>query len=428
MENAMTVSGVVGNMLAWSGSATTPLERWAAARRLSSGGGSHEASYYWFLALAIVALIFLLGLFWRTSRRQKTPVKSLSRELFAEQALRRGLSARERQILLAIVMRSGLMRSHDIFTTVDAFDRGAAKLLAECLQTRTTDEIERLKTEVEHLREKLGFQVQRTGSGIQSRKTSSRDIPAGSVLHLTRRRDRIGLTIMGRVIRNDDIELAVDLEEAIETHSSDAWRVRYSFGPSVWEFDTTAAGCDGTRLVLNHCQYVRFVNRRRFPRVCVNVPALVAKFPFVRRPVTSIHEHGDDAIFNAPEFVPAVVTELAGPGLRIESPLEIRAGDRILVALQLSHVDSEERNGGRAEDDVCVIESLAQVRHWRSTGQGLSIAVELIGLTDTEVDTLVRITNQAVSRVTDERTEGNLLTPTRDVGIASNHSVVGQEV
>jgi len=85
----------------------------------------------------------------------------VTRELFAENAVRRGLSGRERQILLAIVMRSGLGRSHDIFTTVDAFDRGASKLLAECARTRTADENERLKTEVVHLREKLGFRVAR---------------------------------------------------------------------------------------------------------------------------------------------------------------------------------------------------------------------------------------------------------------------------
>ena len=300
MELAMTVSGMIGTVLASSGAAMTPVEKWAAARRLSGAGTTQEVWYYGFLALAIVALIILLGLLWRASRRRDVPVKNVSRELFAEQALRRGLSARERQILLAVVMRSGLMRSYDIFTTVDAFDRGATKLLAECLQTRTTDENERLKTEVELLREKLGFQALREGGAIHSRKTTSRDIPTGSILYLTRRRDRTGLTIEGRVIRNDDIELAVDLDVAVETHSTDTWRVRYSFGLSVWEFDTIAAGCDGTRLVLNHCQYVRFVNRRRFPRVAVNVPALVAKFPLVQRPSACIGERTDEGAFNAP--------------------------------------------------------------------------------------------------------------------------------
>jgi len=428
MEHLMTVSGMTGIVLASSGAAMTPLERWAAARRLSGADGAQDASYYWFLALAVVALVVLLGLLWRVSHRRKAPVKNLSRELFAEHALRRGLSARERQILLAIVMRSGLMRTHDIFTAVDAFDRGATKLLAECLQTRTTDENERLKTEVALLREKLGFQTSQTASGGRSRKTTSRDIPTGSILRLTRRRDRTGLTIEGRVIRNDDIELAVDLDVAVETHSTDAWRVRYSFGLSVWEFDTTVAGCDGTRLVLNHCQYVRFVNRRRFPRVEVSVPALVAKFPFVRQSVSRFRERVDEVAFDAPEFIPAVVTELAGPGLRIESPLPIRAGDRILVAFQLSRVDPDDNLTSTAEDDECIIESLAQVRHWRSTGQGLSIAVELIGLSDTDVDTLVRITNQAVSRATGKDTEVDLSSAGQDDVVIADQPAIGQEV
>ncbi len=404
-------SGMLRTALAPSGLALTPVEKWKAVQRFTRHDGG-ETSDYWFFVLAIGVLVILLALLWQASKRRRAPTRSLSRELFAENAVRRGLSPRERQILLAVTMRSGLVRSHDIFTTVEAFDRGAAKLLAECLRTRTADEIGQLKAEITSLREKLGFQVAPHGLGpANSRTASSRDIPVDSTLELTRRHDRSRTPIAARVVRNDDIELAVDLETPVETHSSDAWRVRYSFGMSVWEFDTTAAGGDGVRLMLNHSDHVRFVNRRRFPRVAVDIPVFVASFPFIRRPASGgghsrFHtERGlrtDKVTFEPPAFVTGVVTELAGPGLRIEAPLAIRAGDRVIVAFQVTPVPMDETTTATGDTDGCIIQSVGQVRHWRSTSQGTSIAVELVGLNEADIDMLVRITNHAAARVVPE--------------------------
>ncbi len=402
----MIASGMICEVLIVSVLALTPQEKYAAARGL----GNNNNADYWLFVLAIAALMILVGLLWHVSKKRKVPTRRLSRELFAENALRRGLSPRERQILLAIAVRSGSTRSQDIFTAVEAFDRGAAKLLAECQQTRTVDENERLKTEVAFLREKLGFQVVQNGVGpAHSKRTSSRDIPNNSMLELTRQDNHAGVTIQAQVVRNDDIELAVDLESPVETQSSDAWRVRYSFGLAVWEFDTTAVGCDGKRLVLNHTDCVRFVNRRRFPRVGVTLPARVAHFPLIQHSTSESRrsqvgadraaEH-DEMVFNTPVFVSGVVTELAGPGLRIEASLEIRAGDRVIVAFQLAQVRRDENRATGWGEDECIVESVGQVRHWRSTGDGVSIAVELLGLSDVEIDTLVRITNQAAAQVT----------------------------
>ncbi|MBN1359555.1 MAG: hypothetical protein JW993_03135 [Sedimentisphaerales bacterium] len=431
----MIASGVIRGVLTLSGLALTPKQKWAAARGLSNPNGAGDTSDFWFFVLAITALIILVALLWHVSKRRRVPRRGLSRELFAENAMRRGLSPRERQILLAVVMRSGLVRSHDVFTTVDAFDRGAAKLLAECVRTRTVDEIDQLRIEVASLREKLGFQVASRASGpVPSRTASSRDIPVDSVLELTRRRDRNRTTIQARVVRNDDIELAVDLETPVESHTSDAWRVRYSFGMSVWEFDTSSAGGEGKRLMLNHSDHVRFVNRRRFPRVVVSAPALIAHFPFVRRAASEVSEtqiesdrrgRTDGMALDAPAFVEGVVTELAGPGLRIEAPLEVRAGDRVIVAC---HLASMAGDGGAApawDESECIVESVAQVRHWRSTSQGASIAVEMIGLSELDIDTLVRITNQLAARV---NAVGALQpAPAQTVGAAASGSILGQE-
>lgn len=433
----MIISGMMWDMVSASVLMLTPMERWAAARRLTSRGGSSDTPDYWFSIVAVVVLIVLTGLLWRVTKKRKAQTRGLSRELFTENAARRGLSARERQILLAIVLRSGVIQSHDIFTTVGAFDRGAAKLLAECLRTRTADENERLKTEVGSLREKLGFQVLQSAVGPGgSRRPSSHDIPVGSILQLTRRHSGGAETIPARVIRNDDIELAVELRTPVETHQSDAWRARYCFGMWVWEFDTTAVDCDRTRLVLNHNDHVRFVNRRRFPRVVANVPALVAHFPLIRSAIPGVVESEITAdrvggsrgvALDAPVFVPGVVTELAGPGLRIETAQQIRAGDRVIVAFELTRMAADENDGTAWAESACIVESIGQVRHCRSISGGASFAVELTGLSETDIDTLVRITNLVASRITDGGDE-SVHPADQKVHVAAGNSAVVQEV
>ncbi len=56
-----------------------------------------------------------------------------------------------------------------------------------------------------------------------------------------------------------------------------------------------------------------------------------------------------------PEFVPAVVTELAGPGLRIETSLKVKAGERILVLFNLA----QERDSNAAQ----IVQDVGEVRH-----------------------------------------------------------------
>ena len=432
----MIVSDVIRDMIQAAMLALTPTERWSAARRLSDSPSPYT-SQQGFILVAVAALAVLIGLLWWISHRRRTQEKALTRELFAENAVRRGLSGRERQILLAIVMRSGLGRSHDIFTMVDAFDRGAAKLLAECVRTRTVDENERLKTEVAYLREKLGFRALRAMGGAgASRRPSSRDIPVARVVEMTRRRRHAGVPIRAEVIRNDDLELAVELAEPAQTRAGDLWCVRYAFGVYVWEFDTTAVICDGTRLVLNHADDVRFVNRRRFPRVTTNLPALVARFPFARRDLSIVPPAQREVrqglesramALDAPMFVPGVVTELAGPGLRIEVPTKVRPGERVLVVFRPVGITGTRSDNEPAIDDAYVLEDVGLVRHCRATGGGVSIAVELSGLHETEIDELVRITNAIASKASAENDGGGGLVQTAaDPSAAA--AVVVQEV
>ena len=398
----MCVCSSVWDMAIYGAAVLTPIERWSAARRTPRGGFATHISEHVFLLVAAATLIFLGLLLWWVSHRRRPVKRKVTRELFAEDAVRRGLSPRERHILLAIVMRSGLGRSHDIFTTVDAFDRGATKLLAECGRTRTPDEIEGLKTEVTGLRQKLGFQtLRKSGGAAQSQRPGSCDIPAGKPVGLIWQHQRDGTMLRGEVVRNDDIEWAIELEEPVESHPGDAWRVRYAYGMSLWECDTTAVSCEETCLVLNHVDHGRFVNRRRFSRVAVRMPALVAVFPFMRRASLGSHlasQKEELGSCGAPVFMPGMVTELAGPGLRVETSLRVREGDRVLVAFRPTEGCWQGDAVGPVTDHEYVIEDMGLVRHCRGANSGFSVAVELVGLTETEIDELVRITNVMASR------------------------------
>jgi hypothetical protein len=213
------------------------------------------------------------------------------------------------------------------------------------------------------------------------------------------------------------------LTTPVESKLGEFWRARYYFGVSVWEFDTSVVRCNGDILVLNHSDDMRFISRRRFLRVRVNKPAFIARFPFSRtlRPNSVSSNKGlavkqgsanaSGNIWGPPEFIPATVTELGGPGLLIEAPLEAKAGDRILVIVNLSEtIDARPSNagfrlkpavGGSISDtrrESRIVEDIGEVRHTKAIQDGFSIAVELTGLSDSNVSELIRATNAASIR------------------------------
>jgi len=143
--------------------ALTALERWAATGKVRPRSNQ---DYSAILAIVLLLLALVVLLWWVSHRRPYVP-PAPARDLFSDGAARRGLGARDRQMLSAIVARSGLQRSHNIFITPDAFDQGAAKLLEECARSRTAQDSERLRAEIAALRERLAYRVK--GAGEQTR-------------------------------------------------------------------------------------------------------------------------------------------------------------------------------------------------------------------------------------------------------------------
>jgi hypothetical protein len=409
-----------GNVLA-----LTPLQRWAAAREFN---GNFMAER-WFILIGVIIIVILTVLLFVVSFNRIRQQRKGSAMLFAEYAEKSGLTVAERQTLLNIANKAGLKKNESIFTLASAFDRGAAKMKESLVGQQRAEENKRLKTVLSCLREKLGFMKRLSYSkGTTSESLSSREIPVGKTVHMTRRKAQDNGGIEATIVKNSDTELAVRLAKPIEIIFGGSWCVRYYFGSSVWEFDTSAVSYDGDILVLKHSDNIRFINRRRFLRVPVKMPAFIARFPFEKSSIKNSHSSeavpavepdfagSSAAAWGPPEFVPAVVTELAGPGLRIESSLDVKTGERILIVFNLAQQqDSIRASEGKSPAGVQIVEDIGEVRRTEPTQNGLSIAVELTGLSDSNIDELIRATNAASLSVSDRNknvlTLGNAVEP-----------------
>ncbi len=410
-------------------SALTPIERWSAARQSNTGLNEH-----WFILIGAAFIIILTVLLLVVSYNRVTRERKIGGQLFFDYAEQRGLSGRERQILLKVAHKAGLKRKQAIFNMAGAFDTGARKIIEECLSQQGAEESKWLRTELSFLREKLGFQ-KKSSVSISSlsklKRPSSRHILTGKKLYITRRKspDSADLgDIECTVIKNDNLELTIKLAMPVESKLGELWRLRYSFGASVWEFDSSVVRCNDDILVLNHSDDVRFISRRRFLRVQVNKPAFIAHFPFSRK--LSSNKNNDSKKGSAtkrssvnasetwgpPEFMPATVTELGGPGLRIETKLEAKAGNRILVIVNLSEEEDRDLNPpsknsslrpviprNKKKTSSEIIEDIGEVRHVKAIQNGSSIAVELTGLNDSDLNKLIRATNAAYKRTNGNR-------------------------
>jgi len=395
--------------------ALTPIDRWHAARRLDNA----STDQHWFILLSVIAIVILTVLLIAAGYNNKVKERKATNKIFINYAKRMGLSRRERYILLDIAKITKLKRIESIFTMVTAFDHGATELTKDALARRGAKTSKNLSAQLSLLREKLGFEKKSSipaGSAATSNKPSSKQIPPGKQLHMTRRKTGNEANVESIVLENNDVELTVKLKVSLECKPGELWSVRYYFGASVWEFETSSISCYGNILVLNHSNNIRFINRRRFLRVPVKKPTFIARFPFARifQPKSDKGKGtGKDSVdisentWGPPEFVPASVTELAGPGLRIEAPLEVKVGDRVLVILKLSE-EEDNKPGSNRTDKIAsqkIVEDIGEVRHTKRIKNGFSIAVELIGLSDPNINELIVATNSA-SLKTRAKTKG----------------------
>ncbi len=408
----MTSDGLILNGLHGLILALTPTERWQAARTLSQG----LLTNHWFILVCVVAMVALTaGLFWVSLCRVRQEHQTSDR-VFIDLAGEKLLTLRECQILQSIAKSSGVPRPQTVFTDRAAFERGAVQMIAHTLSDKESQKKEQLFTEVSLLREKIGFGRDYAALGANhSKSRSSRQISVAKQVTLQPVPADDAEPIDAIVHRNTDHELSVKLDDTVKIKFGGLWTVRYYSGASVWEFDTSVNSYDGTVLALTHSDHVRFLNRRRFLRVPVLRRALIAKFPFEQTsewpdgmasmthnpkefaPVHPIERHG------SPEFVPATVTELGGPGLRMETSLKLHMGERVLVVFDLEVeplVSDDPSTMGRRSR---LIEEIGEVRHVKQLEEGVSAAVELSCLKDADMNELIRATNAALIEINEKK-------------------------
>ena len=80
------------------------------------------------------------------------------------------------------------------------------------------------------------------------------------------------------------------------------------------------------------------------------------------------------------------------------APLEVKVGDRVAIILKLSQANPKDVLYSDLTQDgnfnsYKIVEDIGVVRHAENVENGLSIAVELTGLNDSNVSELVRATN-----------------------------------
>lgn len=386
----------------------TPLQRWQSARKMSGGGGLDER----FVAVCLVVLLVLTVLLVVINRfGRKMENAGSVRDAFEEIGKNKGLSRSEIHLMRLIAESMPLTDPEMLFAMPEAFNKGSRKVLQGLIAAGKKEEVSRLNSELSFIKEKLGFvkRAPKNSIDISQNDLSSRQISVGTKVFITARMSAERQNeIAGEVVGNNEAGLAVTVDKQLDNTDGEYMQVRYFFGAGLWEFEASCLSNDARTVILSHSEEVRFVNRRRFLRVDVKMPALAAEFkfsdkrktnPFSTGPIQqdiseqAIRDYSGD-IWGSPVFYPAAVTEIGGPGLRITVPFEIEKGKRIIVIFRLTAGKDAPKNDNE-NDTLEIIQDVAVVKDVKKVEHGYSLAVELTSTEEANIARLIQITNKA---------------------------------
>lgn len=390
---------------------SSALRRLEGIRQLSGDSGPNPV----YTTIGVIAVVVLLVVLVIVNRRQTKGKTKSTDEIFAEYADKRGMTDRETQLLWAIAEHAGMQNYESVFTLPTAYDRGEIKLTQAYLPEYSSEDIQHLQVELSFLREKLGFHRNNRAhltTQASPEDLSSRQIRVGKKLYIRHHRSTQNTDIESVVVENGTDELTIQFTRPVEVDFGQTWRCRYYSGASLWEFDTTVASCSGSIVSLKHSDEVRLINRRKFLRVPVKRRAIIATFPFMKRgdhiglwprkktDLIVNFPAGITNILEPPVFAGAIVTELGGPGLRVRTNIDVKMNDRVLIVFALNPApqaapqESDTRHDPASEK---AIQSIAIVRNVKATADDTrSIALELVGIDDDDIDELIRATNEAL--------------------------------
>lgn len=361
-------------------SALTPQERFQAVRKLHTGSSNSNfmADKRVFIAgLLIIAILVVALRIYRSYRLSRQ--KEMAVNTFQACADRAGLMIHERNIVMAISSFAGLKNIDSVFTIAEAFDNGAAELMKVSFAAgKPLNERRELNATIIQIKEKLGFNkggYSEKPDTFRIKGRSSRQIPVGKKLLLTKVNSEYATPMSAQIMVNDTYELKLYTDEDFQSSPGQGWSLHYQQGAIVWKFEAVELSSQDNELVLSHSNNIHFVNRRRFTHADVELPVFVAYFPSMK--------NNTDSDSMLPQFVRSKAIELSGPGLKVETSLKVKTGDHLLVILELT--------------DDKLIQSKAEVRRCEKVDGKYLVGMEMVGVNGACLNELISATNHAAA-------------------------------
>jgi hypothetical protein len=357
----------------------------------------------WLITAALAVLVILSVLLLVSVLYRKIQEKVSSKTLLLGQARKKGLSDNEQRILLEIADSRTAANKNAVLTTEDAFNEGAGNIIQRAAKKgKSPEELKQLQDYLSSLKKRLGFIAQQTGkteTDQAARQKGTEQIPVGMKVYITRRTWRFDEGLETTVIENNKIGLKVETSKKVKVNFGDKWRACYSYGTSIWGFDTYVVESDGQIMTLGSSDNIYFVNHRRFSGLQVKQRASICRLPFIEM-TKETADNGSGVGGIVPTFYNAVVTEIAGIWLKVESTEQISAGEKVLMIFTL---DKGEGRKTKAVKDLGV------VRRAESIKNGYLLSVELKGCNDEQIEQLLSTVNQlnptTAQQTADKKTE-----------------------
>jgi len=359
--------------------ALDPTERWEALRRTESVWGGLASPAVWIpLGVVVAAALVTVGLYRRRQLR-RTLVAAL-----AEAAADVDLTVAEQTMLARLAEVAEPHPLTDTHTLAEAFEDGVRRVL----ESRTTQALaptdrRRVQRVIHSLRVKLGF-----GPGPAARDASTAREGTPQALA---RDTRVTVALPGEASAVDATvtasagrEVTIRLDDApLTLRPGGAVMLRRVCRGVQWEYPAAVTAVEDQDAGVRLIGMPRPTNLRRFLRVPLDRPVFVARYGFL--------PEGRDEML--PVFVEGRLREIAGPGLRMEAPLAVEVGERVLVVLDLGDGKAVRADGvvRRVDRPPEAADPSAEAAE---AGPAV-LAVELDRLSDREEAWLVRQTQAA---------------------------------
>lgn len=340
-------------------------ERWQWMREFQGTGVNAKMVFLGLVVALVLALLALL-----VYMMYKRFVEAKKWEQFNILSEQTGLRGEDLQLLTRAVKRAGLKDPAVVFSDADAYNTVATDFMFSPQVFSYPAKVQiGLQALLASMHAKLGYGPVREGGGLDGLR-STRQLPTGTSLFVVRTGDLH--SVEAKVIRNSETELLLSRDETLASRrSGDALTIRYARKTGSWEFDAPVIRCDDDVVAVEHSEEIRPVNFRIFQRVSTSMFAIGVPLEF--------HVPSCKAVL---EFAAIEIVEIAGPGLLLDTKMELEVGHNMLIRVRL-------------EADHFV-QGIAKVRRVITDDSGRPLtAVEFIELSDKELAEMASATNRA---------------------------------